>query len=151
MADPPHDEDGRVKPHDDFQSVPDDSYVLRSIPSFHLKPNQDGPGRYLSKAAFSPSSAQQDLYRGMSVDASALLIEAGISEGARLLPGHEALVKIRAGDLRDLGCRIGPDPKIPENPYHTEVWGVRANLRKEVKRNAIWIIRPADVSENLAD
>ncbi len=151
MADPPRDEGGRVIPHDDRQSVPDDSFVLRSIPPNHLKQNQDGPGRYLSKAAFSPASEQHDPYQGMSVDAGALLVEAGIQERERMLPGHEALVKIRAGDLRDLGCRIGPDPIIPENLYHAEVRDVRANLRTAVKRKAIWIIRPADVSENLAD
>jgi len=105
----------------------------------------------LSKAAFSPASELHDPYQGMSVDAGALLVKAGIPESERMLPRHEALVKIRAGDLRDLGCRIGPDPKIPENLYHAEVWGVRPNLRKAVKRKAIWIIRPADVSENLAD
>ena len=151
MADPPRDEGGVVRPHDDCQSVPDDSFVLRSISPNHLRRNKDGPGRYLSKGAFSPSSAQYDPHQGMSVDAGALLVEAGIPEIDRMLPGHEALVKIRAGDLRDLGCRIGPDPIIPGNPYHAEVWGVRANLRKEVKRKAIWIIRPADVSENLTD
>ena len=151
MADPPRDEGGRVTPHDDRQSVPDDSFVLRSIPPIHLRQNQDGPGRYLSKAAFSPSSKQHDPYEGMSVDAGALLVEAGIPENERMLPGHEALVKIRAGDLRDLGCQIGPDPKIPENLYHAEVWDVRDNRRKAVKRKAIWVIKPADVLENLAD
>lgn len=150
MADPPRDESGRVTPHDDRQSVPDDSFVLRSIPPMHLKQNQDGPGRYLSSGAFSPSSKQHDPYQGMSVDVGALLVEAGIPESDRMLPGHEALVKIRSGDLRDIDCWIGPDPRIPDNPYHGEVWR-GAKLRKKIKRKAIWIIRPEDVLENLAD
>ena len=149
MAGPPRDKDGRVQPHDDPAAIPDDSFVLRSIPSSELKARQDGPGRYLSSGAFSRSSKQHDPTQEMSTDAGTLMAAAGVPEKKGMRSDHEALVKIRAGDLRDLGCQIGPDPIHPDSPYHAQVWGVRGNKSKKIKQKAIWVIRPADVLKDL--
>lgn len=154
MVTPPRDSQGRVVPHDDRETIPDDSYILRSIPSGPsgpLKPNKDGPGRYLSSGAFSPSSKDRDFYQSMSGDSGALVEKAGMTYEERMQPGHEALVKIRAGDLRALGYLVGPDPKEnnPTNPFHAGVWGVKSGHGKRIKRKATWVVRPGDVSEDL--
>ncbi len=149
MGSPPRGKDGRVKPNDDPLTIPDDSFVFRSIPSSQLRDRQDGPGRYLSSGAFSRSSKQRDPTQGMSVDAGSLMDAAGIPETESMRRDHEALVKIRAGDLRELGCLVGPDPKNPDNPYHAQVWGVQSSMGRKIRRKAIWVIRPLDVLEDL--
>jgi hypothetical protein len=120
--------------------------VLRSVPSSSL-PVLDGVGsRYLSTGAFSESSRQHDRYQGMSVTLEHLLLAQGLAVELAMLPGHEALVGLNVGALRDRGFQVGWDPR-PENLYHGQVWGVKKNRRQRIHDIREWIRRPPDVQE----
>ena len=63
----------------------------------------------------------------------------GLPETNAIKPSHEGLVKIRATDLRAIGLQIGPD-RLPDNPYHGQVWGVGKSHRKQIPRRNILIV-----------
>ena len=146
MAAPTKDADGYVKPHDDPQAIPDDSYVVRRIHRNWLIPTSDNR-RTLSKGAFAPSSKGHDRYRGMSVDILDRLNEVGVNPASRLQSDQQAAVIIRAGDLRRLGFQVGSDPTPRNDTYHATVWGVRDSHRKRIKAFSIWLFKPNDVED----
>jgi hypothetical protein len=51
-------------------------------------------------------------------------------------------VKLKVGDLRELGLLVGWDP-LPGNPHHCAVWGIKTATRKKISRKAI-TVRKAD-------
>lgn len=141
MGHPPRDEDGIVKPHDDRTAIPDDALVIRYIQEQQLHPNLDGTRR-LSKGAFSGSSKDRDQYEGMSVDMLSELKKHGVDPATRMPENHEGAVTLRAGDLRELGLEVGPDPGLHNDPYHASVWGVRDSHRKKILKICRWLITP---------
>ena len=143
MATPPRDAEGRAKPYDD-PDLSDDAYVVRYIPPEGLTSDGSG-GRRLSTGAFSPTRKDRDPYRGMSGDVLELMLRDGLPLTGRKGPQHEGVVKLKVGDLRGLGLKVGKDP-TQENPYHVSVWGVATRKkRKNVCEKAEWIDKPSDV------
>lgn len=142
MADTPRDSDGRVLPHDDT-TISNDEFVLRYIPDRGFAATLDGKRR-LSKGAFSASSPSRDPYEGMSVDLLTPLLRDGYTEVGRG-DAFVGVAKLRVGDLRSLGLRIGPDDKGEGDKYHANVWGVTDALRKKVLAVARLTKKPADV------
>lgn len=145
MSDPPRDEDGYVVPHDDKVEIPDDALLVRYIHKLQLTVQKDERVRP-SKGGFSESSKQCDKYEGMSVDMLDRLMLDKVDPCMRMPPGHEGAVLIRAGDLRALGLKVGPDPMRSNDPYHAGVWGMKRSLRGKVLKLCVdWYIRPANV------
>ena len=144
MGNPPRDSEGRVKPHDD-PDIPNDAYVLRYIPTGWLRPDKRG-GRKLSSAVFGGSSRSRDPYQSMSVDLLKPMLDDGLPPVGRKLADHEAVVRLKVGDLRDLGFKVGPDPGNKNDPYHVGVWGVKSRHREKIRDMAEWVDKPADVS-----
>ena len=137
------DNNGRVVPHDDPTSIPDDELLVRNIHEF-----QDNPGAdpRPSSGSFSPTNKGKDPYEGMSVDMLSRLKACGVDQKTRWGPNHVGSVVIRAGDLRQLGLKIGPDPsdydgKDPDH-YHANVWGVKPRHKKKIRASAQWYIKP---------
>ena len=141
MADPPRDGDGLVEPHDDFEAIPNDSFVIRYIQRLQLIANEEGDYR-LSSGAFSPTNASRDPYRGMSVEMLSRLIADGVDPKTRLPNNHVGAVLLKAGDLRDLGCQVGPDPMPTNHRYHASVWGMSRSHPKKLRDMCEWLIRP---------
>ena len=138
MVEPPRDDDGFVKPHNDPDTIPDDALLLRSIPAEWLL-SQDGV-KIVSKAAFSASGSRRDRYRGMSVSVVDWLVQDGKPLSDALQPDHPAGAVLRAGDLRKLGLDVGPDPQ-DDNKYHAGVWGVKDSHRKKILKQMQRLIR----------
>lgn len=146
MAGPPRDEEGRVKPHDDKQSIPDDAYVIRYISRRWLLASESG-GRQLSSGAFSASSEEVDHYQGMSTDLMQPMLDDGLGPTGRKNDHQaEAVVRLRVGALRSLGLRVGRDPGTTNDPYHVNVWDVEKRHRRKIKRIAEWVDKPGDVT-----
>jgi hypothetical protein len=142
METPPRDADGRVQPHDDAD-IPNEAYLVRYVHSTQLVADRSGLRR-LSTGAFSRSSKSYDFYQSMSADLLDLILKDGLSPMARMRPGHEAVVRLKIGDLRSVGLKVGHDPK-PDNPYHVGVWGVGSQHRKKLHAFAEWLEKPDDV------
>lgn len=144
MGAPPRNSEGRVLPHDDAD-IPGDAYVLRYIIPDWLKAHPSFPGRRrLSRAAFSPSSKRYDPYQGMSVDLLQPMLDAGLPHTGRKSEKHEAVVRLRVQDLRDVGLQVGSDP-LDSNPFHAGVWGVREAASKQLMKLYEWVDKPGDV------
>ena len=146
MAGPARDKDGRVKPYDDKQTIPDDAYIIRYIPSGWLIPNEGG-GRRLSSGAFAGSSEETDPYQGMSADLMQPMLDDGLGPTGRKEDRcAEAAVRLRVGALRALGLRVGRDPGQIGDPYHVNVWDVQKRHRRKIRNIAEWIDKPDDVA-----
>ncbi len=145
MPTPPTDNDGFITPHDDHQTIPNDSYVIRYIHRKQLPENKDGT-RCLSSGAFSGSSEDKDRYEGMSVDMEDELRTKGVTPDKRMPDDHEAAVLLPAGELRKLGLRVGPGPMLAKDPFHASVWDVKRTHRKKIKALSEWLIKPSDVT-----
>lgn len=102
MAAPPKDAYGYVEPHDDPQTIPDDSHVIRYIHTSQLVTYPDGT-RLPSSGAFSKSNKSKDRYEGMSVDMYEAMIAKGADPETRMPPNHEGAVLIQVAKLRELG------------------------------------------------
>jgi hypothetical protein len=121
-CDPPRDLQGNIIPHDHAEIL-DDHHVIR-----HTNPNdlafQQELGRWrLSSGAFSESSDG-----GMSVDIEEWMIADGLESLHYLTNPLEGAVRIRVGDLRQLGCQVGWDPDSG-HPHHGSVWGIKGTRR----------------------
>lgn len=139
MPPPPRDKDGRVVPHDDQESIPNDALLVRNVHEYQDNPDH---GPRPSSGAFSGTSRERDPYEGMSVAVLDWLQADNIDPRSRLGPSHIGAVLLRAGDLRDLGLIIGPDPTDKKDPYHASVWGVKNKHRKKIRDKSRWVIAP---------
>jgi hypothetical protein len=91
-----------------------------------------------------PSSKRYDPYQGMSVDLLQPMIDAGLPPTGRKGEKHEAVVRLRVQDLRDVGLQVGPDPS-DSNPFHAGVWGVKEGASKQLMKLYEWVDKPDDV------
>ena len=148
MKPPPLDEGGRVVPHD-HEEIGDDWIVVRRINTIWLKSATDGEIG-LSTAAFTESSQPP---KGMSVDILNLIEAAGVDAKAHVasLPNLPYSVRLRVGDLRSLGLKVGfhpldEKPPFPANPFHGEVWGIGDSRgpKNALRRSAKWFVKPQD-------
>lgn len=141
------DSDGRVVPYND-SSISDDDYVLRYVHDSQFSPMEDGRRR-LSSGAFSPTKKARDPYQGMSGDLLRHLIEDGRSPDSRMRAEHAGAVKLRVGELRRLGLKVGFDPTHSGDRYHVAVWGLVGTkgkiLKKHIRDLAQWEVKPDDV------
>lgn len=137
---PPKDNDGNVQPHDDYQTLPNDAWVVRKVQRRWIVSSDNGPR--LSKGCFSGTSKDRDPYEGMSVEMLDRLLADELSARDRLDPDHVGAVALRVGDLRALGLKVGPDPGKAGDPYHANVWGVTKKIRKAILRVSVWHIGP---------
>jgi len=144
MAASTKDKDGFTIPHDDYDAIPDESYVIRYIHRNWLIPNSDGHIG-VSSAAFSGSSKERDRYQGMSVDILELLVQDNVEIPSRMPPGHEGAVKIQVGKLRGLGLKVAPDPSRDQGPYHASVWGIGNSHRRKIKSICVFYILPKEI------
>lgn len=132
---PPVGPDGQVVPHDDPAILPQSMLIRHINVAVHVVPDENLQGRRISSAAFSPTSG--DPHYGMSVDLGQLLAEQGLPENHMVRNGMGA-VKLRTGDVRAEGLRVGSDP-VPTNAFHGQVWGVRN--RKRLHRLVVdWVV-----------
>ena len=144
MGAPPRDSDGRVVPHDD-PDIAENAYVLRNIVPEWLTAHPTLPAqRRLSSAAFSPSSKPRDPYQGMSVDLLQPMLDAGLPATGGKGAKHEAVVRLRVGELRRLGLQVGQDPR-DANPFHAAVWGIKKGMKSKILNLCEWVDKPDDV------
>lgn len=139
MADPPRDKDGNIIPYDDPNIVDADGLLRYIDPDNHLAPDKNSGGWRISSGAFSESSHPGG---GMSVDLEHPLIAATGSNVTRLPTPDFGLVRLVAGEMRELGCNVGSTPK-EDNPYHCDVWGINKKSKKrEICAKARIITKP---------
>lgn len=115
MSTPPRDINGRVLPHND-QTISDDDGLLRRIPPWDIVYDDQG-NRRISTGLFSPSSIPNF---GISVDLENGQREEGI-DPLTILPEGYGLVRLTAGQIREIGLIVGRSPK-EENPHHADIW-----------------------------
>src|SRR5260221_10297377 len=99
MAAPPRDAMGRTSPHND-PDIGGEDFVIRHTTPNDLCTEANGRCR-LSSGAFSESPEG-----GMSVDIEPRMIAACLAPLHYVPVGHGA-VKLKVGDLRDLGFQVG--------------------------------------------
>ena len=130
---PPTDSDGNIIAHDD-PAIRPETFVIRYInPVAHVFFDENTKQRRIASAAFGPSSRDPDF--GMSVDIGQLLTETGLPENARV-PSDRGAVRLNVGRVRELKLRVGSDPiaagRLPANPFHGQVWGVKSGMRAKL-------------------
>jgi hypothetical protein len=81
----------------------------------------------------------------MSAEILELIVRDGHSPTERKPQDHEAVVKLKVEDLRNLGLWVGHDPIADVNPYHASVWGITRALQKRLLQLCEWIEKPLDV------
>jgi hypothetical protein len=132
-SEPPRDQNGNIVPHD-HPEISDDDYVLRHIvPPHDLHPEPETQVVRVASGAYSESSDG-----GMSVDLTRWMIDDGMNELDYLRDDMEGATKIRVGDLRALGLKVGFDPD-GGHPHHGAVWGIRGTHRRKIMRAAITV------------
>jgi hypothetical protein len=128
-APPPRDEDGKIIPHD-HPEITDDDYVIRHIvPPFDLHPESEDVTRVASGAY----SASDD--GGMSVDIQGWMHEDHLDDLFYLPDETQGATRIRVGELRALGLKVGWDPDNG-HAHHGAVWGIKTTHRKKIARKA---------------
>lgn len=143
MPNPPRDSDGLVIPHDDRQSISDDDELVRYLDSKQEQVVRNNDGSYrASSSGFSPSSRSFDKYEGMSVDMLKKLKEDGVTLESRMTGNQDCAAVVNAGQLRNLGFKIGSDPLDTNDQYHAEVWGVENKHRKKIRKCSRIIVPP---------
>jgi hypothetical protein len=130
---PLRDQNGKIVPHD-HPEILDDDYVLRHIvPPHDLHPDPEKKITRVSSGAYSESSDG-----GMSVDLIRWMADVGMDELDFLRDEAEGATKIRVGDLRAMGLKVGWDPD-GGHPHHGAVWGVKQTHRRKIAKAAITV------------
>jgi hypothetical protein len=131
---PPADAEGVVTPHD-HDGINANDRLIRRISHHYIVVK--GGGRRISSAAYQASTTNG----GMSVDLDAQIREAGLDPLEYVnSPQHIGSVFLPVGQVRQLGLMVGFNPtKVPDNPYHGEVWGISTKgLQRKVQGLATW-------------
>jgi hypothetical protein len=136
-APPPLDADGGVLPHDHAE-IPADFHVIRYISPRDLHPESDAITR-IGSGAYSESTEG-----GMSVVIEEWVVAAGLDPLKYAKDPTYGARRIRVGDLRALGLKVGWDP-LPENQHHGAVWGIgNGSKMKRKVRDCAALIRKAE-------
>ena len=150
MAEPPRDDDGWVKPHDDPDILEDDGLLRRIHPDFHLTEDKNNGCLRLSSNAFKETHKKQNPHRGMSVSLERPLLAAGEKHGDRLPASDWGLVRLIAGEMRSLDFKVGSDPRN-DNPFHASIWNIERGMRKNATKKRViahaeWVIKARGVA-----
>jgi hypothetical protein len=129
---PLRDQNGKILPHD-HPEIGDADYVIRHIvPPNDLHTDPDTRRTRVSSGAYSESSDG-----GMSVDIQPWMHQEGIDDFHYLPDETQGATKIRVGELRKLGLKVGWDPDAGHK-HHGAVWGItNTSIRKKVARLAV--------------
>jgi hypothetical protein len=148
---PPKDQNGLTTPHD-HPEITENDRLIRRIPEQWIVEGKAG-GKRLSSAAFEPSSAGQDPYRGLSVDHETLILADGRDARAYVTnPQQPGSLVLTTKNFRDRQFLVGFDP-IPGNDYHGQVWaaptrgsGFTKSTKRALLREASWFVDIEGVS-----
>jgi hypothetical protein len=140
---PPHDDNGRVIPHD-HEDISNDDWVIRRIPGEQLVFDPKVGGKRISSIAFSPSSG---LNGGMSVDLQKQIEDAGLDAQVFVTTPHWiGSVRFNVGQLRNEEFKVGYDP-LKDNLYHGEVWGsFTTSKKRRLKQLCVWFVQIENVT-----
>lgn len=140
MAAPPRDENGIVVPYDDLDVKNCDGLIRHISPDYHIVFDKNTGCRRLSTGAFSESRKPPG---GMSVDLERPMIEVGLDRLAMLPNSDFGAVRLIAGEMRELGHRVGGNP-LPQNLYHGEVWDIGSGrtAKKRIMQKSVWLKKP---------
>jgi len=75
------------------------------------------------------------------------MLDNGLPTTGRKRADHEGVVKLRVGDLRQLGFKVGYDRGKTNDPYHVGVWGIKKGDRESILQIAQWLDKPTDVRD----
>jgi hypothetical protein len=150
LSSPPRDANGRVIPHDDPAILNDDLLIRRINPN-HVVDDANLGRKRISTKAIQPSSEPNG---GMSVDHERSIRESGNDPAAFVtVPPYTGSIAFAANAARTAKLRVGPDPILPPNPYHCEVWGpdprpnqFTRSQQKALLRAAAWFVAIPGVS-----
>ncbi len=112
---PQRDAHGKIAPHD-HPDILDEHCVIRQTTPQHLC--DDNGGKRLASGAFSESEGG-----GMSVDIEEWMKADGFGPLHYVTDPTYGAVRLKVGDLRKLGLKVGWDPDNA-HPYHGGVWGI---------------------------
>ena len=118
---PLRDQHGKILPHD-HSEILDNHHVIR-----HTVPQDlcdDGDGKRLNSGAFSESTGG-----GMSVDIEEWMRADGLDPLHYVTDPTHGAVRLRVGDLRKLGLKVGWDPDDAHR-HHGAVWGIGNRPRR---------------------
>ena len=139
---------------DDDNIQANDVIIRRINPAQHVIRDKNRNLRRISTKAFQKSSGKNE---GMSVDIEALILKDGKDPREFVTtPDYPCSVYFYAGDVRELGLLVGPDPVEnvpgkPDNPYHGQVWPEKPTqkfTRKQQKgllKAASWYVQEEGV------
>lgn len=132
-VDPQRDEHGAIVPHD-HPDIHDNDFVLRHIvPPHDLHADIEKQVVRISSGAYSESSEG-----GMSVDIIRWMDEDGLHDVYYLADETIGATKIRVGDLRAMGLKVGWDPDGGHS-HHGAVWGLKQTHRRKIAKAAITV------------
>ena len=128
-SDPLRDKQGKIAPHDHLE-IGDDCYVVRHI----IPPHDLHEGR-VSSGAYSESTVA-GARCGMSVDIECWMAADGLSSLHYVADPSHGATRLRVGDLRKLGMKVGWDPDNGHR-HHGAVWEITTSFRKKMQRSAL--------------
>jgi hypothetical protein len=127
----------------DDSTIPDDSFVFR-----RMRPDDHKYDPSIGRVRPTSNSFDDHPQRGpVSVDLGCETEGRGEPEAAALR-GHQGyhLVKIRVGDIRELGLGVVRKPG-GDNPCHGLITGRKSgSAKKKLARRAEWVLPPPGVS-----
>jgi hypothetical protein len=127
---PLRNEAAKIVPHD-HPEIADDDYVIRHIvPPFDLHIETEAGITRVASGAYSASDDG-----GMSVDIQRWMQEDDLDDLYYLPDETQGATRIRVGDLRAIGLKVGWDPDNG-HPHHGAVWGIKTTHRRKIARKA---------------
>jgi hypothetical protein len=126
----PHDAAGKTLPHDHAEIGPDDFLIRYTTPN-DLHYDEATTMNRVTSGAYTEATDG-----GMSTLHHGWMTEAGLEIMHYAKQPMFGAVRLRVGDLRTIGLKVGYDPQ-PDNPHHCAVWGLSSgSRRKRVQRLA---------------
>lgn len=135
---PPRDAGGNIIPHD-HKEILDSYHVIRHITPHDLHHETSSGVVRVASGAYSESSDG-----GMSVDIEEWMAADGLLPTHFISDPNHGAVRLRVGDLRQEGLKVGWDPDNG-HAYHDAVWGVGkgSSRRRRIAKLAV-TVRKAD-------
>lgn len=142
------DTDGNILA-EDHPKIKGDHRIIRRISKHHIVNDEKTQRRRISTMAYEGRAV---VGQGMSVDIEELLVAKNVNPQQFVTtPIFTGSVVLKVDDIRMLDFRIGyvpikDDPRVPDNPYHGEVWGAFSKgKQKAIARLAEWFVKIDDV------